>query len=364
MRNKGVQQWSYKNHQTINKLITNKMKKTLFFLFIFISANAQNKRTINLEIAGTLFSKINTEINNISDITLTGNINNEDIIVLRNMVQNGSLEYVDMFDSYIHGEGDEDNVIPEEAFKNCTNLKSIILPQKTLALGYESFYMCTNLSDITLPEQITTFSGSVFWGCEKLNKIDIPNSVTWIGPYSFYGCIGINKLTIKSKCAILKHSFDNCKNLQEIIFPESMDYIESDAFKGCHIDKIYCTGVPFSIKDDSFDERTKTECKLFVPNGMYNKYAWESKYWSEFKNIKEYNQNTVDNECVSFNNVNIRVIRRNIVLETVQNTHVSIYNINGTLVFSSSVKNNVSIPLQSGFYIVKYNDETKKIAIL
>ena len=102
MRNKGVQQWSYKNHQTINKLITNKMKKTLFFLFIFISANAQNKRTINLEIAGTLFSKINTEINNISDITLTGNINNEDIIVLRNMVQNGSLEYVDMFDSYIH----------------------------------------------------------------------------------------------------------------------------------------------------------------------------------------------------------------------------------------------------------------------
>ncbi len=310
------------------------MKKTLFFLFIFISANAQNKRTINLEIAGTLFSKINTEINNISDITLTGNINNEDIIVLRNMVQNGSLEYVDMFDSYIHGEGDEDNVIPEEAFKNCTNLKSIILPQKTLALGYESFYMCTNLSDITLPEQITTFSGSVFWGCEKLNKIDIPNSVTWIGPYSFYGCIGINKLTIKSKC------------------------------DDCHIDKIYCTGVPFSIKDDSFDERTKTECKLFVPNGMYNKYAWESKYWSEFKNIKEYNQNTVDNECVSFNNVNIRVIRRNIVLETVQNTHVSIYNINGTLVFSSSVKNNVSIPLQSGFYIVKYNDETKKIAIL
>ena len=91
---------------------------------------------------------------------------------------------------------------------------------------------CTNLSDITLPEQITTFSGSVFWGCEKLNKIDIPNSVTWIGPYSFYGCIGINKLTIKSKCAILKHSFDNCKNLQEIIFPESMDYIESDAFRG------------------------------------------------------------------------------------------------------------------------------------
>ncbi|WP_244063808.1 leucine-rich repeat domain-containing protein [Parabacteroides merdae] len=118
------------------------MKKTLFFLFIFISANAQNKRTINLEIAGTLFSKINTEINNISDITLTGNINNEDIIVLRNMVQNGSLEYVDMFDSYIHGEGDEDNVIPEEAFKNCTNLKSIILPQKTLALGYESFSYC------------------------------------------------------------------------------------------------------------------------------------------------------------------------------------------------------------------------------
>ena len=140
--------------------------------------------------------------------------------------------------------------------------------------------------------------------------------------------------------------------------------MDTSLFRICHIDKIYCTGVPFSIKDDSFDERTKTECKLFVPNGMYNKYAWESKYWSEFKNIKEYNQNTVDNECVSFNNVNIRVIRRNIVLETVQNTHVSIYNINGTLVFSSSVKNNVSIPLQSGFYIVKYNDETKKIAIL
>ena len=61
------------------------MKKTLFFLFIFISANAQNKRTINLEIAGTLFSKINTEINNISDITLTVFITIEQPKLIRNI---------------------------------------------------------------------------------------------------------------------------------------------------------------------------------------------------------------------------------------------------------------------------------------
>lgn len=340
------------------------MKKILFFLFIFISANAQNKLTINLEIEGTLFSKISTKINTISDIILTGNINNEDITILRNMVKNGSLESIDMYDSYIHGEESEDNIIPNEAFKNCAKLKSIVLPKRTLALGYESFYMCTNLSNIALSKQITTFSGSVFWGCEKLNKIDIPNSVTWIGPYSFWGCKSLNKLTIKSKCAILKNSFDNCQNLQELIFPETMDYIDSEAFIGCPIDKIYCTGTPFLIKENSFDERTKTECKLFIPNGMYNQYAWQSKYWSDFKNIKEYDQNTVANECVIFNNANLKVQKRSIVLETDQNTYISIYNINGTLVFNSSVKNNVSIPLQPGFYIVKYNDEIKKIAIL
>lgn len=53
MRNKGVQQWSYKNHQTINKLITNKMKKTLFLAIeryksdVQIQCDIWNRRNVN-----------------------------------------------------------------------------------------------------------------------------------------------------------------------------------------------------------------------------------------------------------------------------------------------------------------------------
>lgn len=75
------------------------------------------------------------------------------------------------------------------AFKDCTGLTSIKIPNSVTSIGYEVFKGCSSLISIEIPNSVTSIDYYAFEGCSSLTSINIPNSVTSIGGSAFNGCI-------------------------------------------------------------------------------------------------------------------------------------------------------------------------------
>ena len=77
-----------------------------------------------------------------------------------------------------------------EAFRDCTKLTNITIPDSVTSIGEWAFRDCTKLTSITIPNSVTSIGGEAFRGC-KLTSITIPDSVTSIGNRAFSGCEGL-----------------------------------------------------------------------------------------------------------------------------------------------------------------------------
>jgi len=111
-------------------------------------------------------------------------------------------------------------IIPDNAFKGCTNLVSIYLPTSVLSLGSATFYGCTSLQYISLPDSIESLGQSVFQSaglksivltskinivpyaafraCTSLKTVTLTNSITTISDFSFKGCTALTTINFIS----------------------------------------------------------------------------------------------------------------------------------------------------------------------
>ena len=103
------------------------------------------------------------------------------------------------------------------AFQNCSSLTTITIPDSVTSIGTNVFYYCTSLTTITIPNSVTSIGGSAFQNCSSLTNITIPDSVTSIGDYAFAGCIELTSITIPdSVTSIGGSAFQNCSGLTSI----------------------------------------------------------------------------------------------------------------------------------------------------
>ena len=90
------------------------------------------------------------------------------------------------------------NSIGSGAFRKCSGLTSIILPEGLTSIGSKAFYYCSGLTSINLPEGLTSIGGEAFYGCRGLTSITLPESLTHIVEDAFAYCTNIISMTIKS----------------------------------------------------------------------------------------------------------------------------------------------------------------------
>ena len=104
------------------------------------------------------------------------------------------------------------------AFKDCTGLTSIEIPNSVTSIGEYSFYNCIGLTSVTIPNSVTRIGNDAFYGCTGLTSVSIPDSVTSIGNYAFYGCTGLTSVTIpNSVTSIGGSAFYGCTGLTTVI---------------------------------------------------------------------------------------------------------------------------------------------------
>lgn len=124
--------------------------------------------------------------------------------------------------------------IGEEAFNQCYDLISIVIPDNVLWIEEYAFNDCTSLLDIVIPDHVTWIGANAFSNCCSVSDIVIPNSVTYIGYSAFNECGGLEFVTIGSGVRTIEGSvFYGCCNLKNIVIPDSVTSIGNSAFSYC-----------------------------------------------------------------------------------------------------------------------------------
>ena len=103
--------------------------------------------------------------------------------------------------------------IGNDAFRDCSSLTSITIPNSVNAIGDRAFYDCRSLTSITIPNSVTSIGNSAFENCSDLASINIPQSVTSIGTYAFEGCTSVSSISVDTK----NTKYDSRNNCNAII---------------------------------------------------------------------------------------------------------------------------------------------------
>ena len=155
------------------------------------------------------------------------------------------------------------------------------------SIGDYAFRDCSGLTSVTIPNSVTSIGGYAFQNCTGLTSITIPGSVTDTGYEAFNKCTGLTSVTIQNGVTrIGKGSFSDCKGLTSISIPNSVTSIGSWAFSYCQsLTDVYCyaENVP-STDSDAFIYSPISSATLHVPAGSVNSYKSQSP-WSIFGSI-------------------------------------------------------------------------------
>jgi hypothetical protein len=84
--------------------------------------------------------------------------------------------------------------IGESAFRECSSLKSIVIPEGVTVIEVSTFEGCTSLASVDIPEGVTSIGGWAFGECRSLKSIVIPSSVTDIDTYAFAYCEALTEV--------------------------------------------------------------------------------------------------------------------------------------------------------------------------
>lgn len=149
---------------------------------------------------------------------------------------------------------DSVSIIDQYAFYHCASLTSIEVPHSVSTIDQYAFQNCSLLKSVKISYGVTKIGLSAFDSCISLTNIEIPQSVSTIGQYAFINCTSLKNVetyilgnNIFSECSSLEsvkllgssisgidsRAFYNCTSLKSINIPDSVKGIGSDAFSGC-----------------------------------------------------------------------------------------------------------------------------------
>lgn len=103
------------------------------------------------------------------------------------------------------------------------------------SIGKEAFKACTAMSSIELPNTLTQIDSYAFVGCSNLESVVIPASVTSIGAFAFQGCTSLKTVVFAGTdvTVIGEFAFEGCSKLETVVLPEGLKTIERGAFYEC-----------------------------------------------------------------------------------------------------------------------------------
>ena len=131
-------------------------------------------------------------------------------------------------------------VIQNSAFKDCSNVTSVLIPSSIKSIGINAFENCSNITETTIPEGVTLIGNNTFLGCGKLASVTFPTSLENIGANAFAGCTSLTSIVLpKNIQEIGANAFANCSTLDVIeVFGDTPATLKTGVFPS-NVSKIY-----------------------------------------------------------------------------------------------------------------------------
>ena len=159
--------------------------------------------------------------------------------------------------------------IDNDAFRGCTSLTSITIPNSVTSIGDGAFRCCSSLTSINIPDGVTSIGSSAFEGCSSLTSINIPDGVTSIGNGTFDHCSSLTSINIPDIVkSIGDGAFRCCSSLTSINIPDGITSIGDDAFRFCSsLTSINIPDGVTSIGNDAFSY-CNSLTSINIPDGV------------------------------------------------------------------------------------------------
>jgi len=265
------------------------------------------------------------QFENVMTLKLSGNIDSDDIMYMRNKMFN--LHHLDLTDvtivasdkEYYSGKKTSDNCV--DGFFNLKRLRTAKLPTSAKVIGGNAFHGCSHLYDVTIPVGIETIEGSTyinnniyyaFGSCTSLTAIQFPEGMTTIGSNAFRYCSGLKVVAFPSTlitigesafsgCPLVSvslpehltsidyNAFSNNSSLTTLRIPSSLESIGAQTFSGCpNLKDIYTYTVqPININSNTFS--TYAAATLHIPTQGFNDY-YASPTWGQFPLLVQFDE--------------------------------------------------------------------------
>ena len=154
---------------------------------------------------------------------------------------------------------DNTRIIAAYAFKSCSELESVTIPESVVGIGYEAFTNCNKLQtvnfnakeclkmgdgenfvfrgspsikEINIGNNVKYLPDFAFAYCDKIETITFPQSIKRVGYNAFLDCTSLSKIIYDAYSAekFDIYAFHNCESIRELVFGENVNTIADNAF--------------------------------------------------------------------------------------------------------------------------------------
>lgn len=154
------------------------------------------------------------------------------------------------------------STIGNYAFAGLSEVTEITLPTTVYEIGDYAFKNCTGLKSVEIPNslELGIISEGMFYGCTSLETIKLPDNIQKIENLAFANCKSLSSFTVPKEVTIIKRgTFLNCESLSSITMGNEITEIGGSAFAGCGLTEIQLPSGITGIGEEAFAKNKFTE---------------------------------------------------------------------------------------------------------